>query len=436
MLARRTASTQLPFPISFLASFSSGIKTEFQTVLAEALANKTVELEDFDLTTEFTRYPRRDPRTFNASDTATDKPGDSFIAASAKATAKKIAQLKALPGLVYLKKLSRGSKIFRGLQVKETPAGPRIAVISAAGGISTGKSSKTGLNGQTLGSDSLIAQVRQAKADSGVKAVVIRVDSPGGSALASDLMWREIRQLARVKPVVASMVNVAASGGYYISMACDYILAEELTITGSIGVVTSKFNVEELNKRIGYGVETVSKGRYAEVLSSSRGFTAEEEQYFADGAVSAYTSFITKAAASRGMTLDAMQQVAQGRVWTGRQALEVGLVDEIGGLWSALNVASKLAGLPQIGEKDACKIEMVRDRSSGFGLPFGLRAQLPGVRNTLSAEAKIEDVYSGMVNEASPSLGSGSIGGILTKLLGVVVNNDEVAINAFLSLFI
>lgn len=94
---------------------------------------------------------------------------------------------------------------------------------------------------------------------------MIRIDSPGGSALASDLIWREIRELSKVKPVVASMVDVAASGGYYIAMACDQICAEELTITGSIGVVSSKFNLKELNEKIGYGVETISRGRYAEV---------------------------------------------------------------------------------------------------------------------------------------------------------------------------
>lgn len=138
-------------------------------------------------------------------------------------------------------------------------------MINAAGGINSGKSSRGGPTGRTLGSDTLISMVRRARFDPSVKAVVLRIDSPGGSALASDLMWREIRLLSREKPVVASMVNVAASGGYYIAMACDCIFAEELTITGSIGVVTSKFNVGELNKRIGYGVETVSRGRYAEV---------------------------------------------------------------------------------------------------------------------------------------------------------------------------
>ena len=212
-----------------------------------------------------------------------------------------------------------------------------------------------------------------------MKAVVIRVDSPGGSALASDLMWREIRALSKEKPVIASMVDVAASGnlsftstysilscvpshstrsarsqvshvnylgGYYIAMACDEIVAEELTITGSIGVVSSKFNAKELNDKIGFGVDAISRGRYAEVntarfavfftaihspsssshmplsffllssslptkqvLSTSRGFTEEEDTYFADSARKAYVSFITKAAASRNMTVDAMNEV-------------------------------------------------------------------------------------------------------------------------------
>jgi protease-4 len=172
--------------------------------------------------------------------------------------------------------------------------GARIAVINAVGGIQSGKSGNSGLTGKSLGSDTLIEMVRMAKLDNGIKGVVLRVDSPGGSALASDLMWREIRALSKEKPVIASMVDVAASGGYYISMACDLILAEEFTITGSIGVVTSKFNLQKLNEKIGYNTEVISRGRYAEILASNRGFTDEEAAYFEEGAQKAYRSFITK----------------------------------------------------------------------------------------------------------------------------------------------
>ena len=156
-----------------------------------------------------------------------------------------------IPANVYLKKMRRGDRILEGLRVIETNRGPRIAIVNAVGAISTGRSGSSGLSGRTLGSDSLIEMVQRAKSDRSITAVVLRVDSPGGSALASDLMWRELRLLAREKPVVASMVDVAASGGYYLSMACDVIVAEDLTVTGSIGVVTAKFNAKELFGKIG-----------------------------------------------------------------------------------------------------------------------------------------------------------------------------------------
>ena len=146
--------------------------------------------------------------------------------------------------------MSKGSKILSGMRIKHVTSGSRIAVINAIGGISSGKSGN-GINGKTFGTDTLIEQVRRVKNDQNIKAVIIRIDSPGGSALASDLMWREIRNLCRFKPVVASQVDVAASGGYYLSMACDHIVAEDTTITGSIGIVSAKFNAQELNNKTG-----------------------------------------------------------------------------------------------------------------------------------------------------------------------------------------
>ena len=271
------------------------------------------------------------------------------------------------PAGLYLRKMRRGDRILSGLRVREVRGGPRVAVINAVGGINSGASG-SGAMGRSLGSDTVIAQVRQAREDPSVKALVMRIDSPGGSALASDLMWREIRLCSERKPVVASMVDVAASGGYYMAMACDCILAEELTVTGSIGVVTAKFSQAELNKRIGLQVDTISRGRYAEILSTSRGFTGEEDEVFAEGALRAYTSFITKAAASRNMTVDAMNTVAQGRVWTGRQAKERGLVDRIGGIDCAVHVASQLAGMDV---QRGYAIETVRERRPP-SLPFPL----------------------------------------------------------------
>lgn len=422
MLALRNAEneTAIPFHLSVLCALSEDMKTNYSHALQERLDQFKADLQDFDLTRDFEKYPRRNPHA-NISNEV-NKTTDSILRAAALVSSSR-RQLKALPALVYLRKMRKGSKILRGLMVKEFPFGPRIAIINAAGGINTGKSSKQGVGGKTLGSETLISLVRRAREDPNIKAVVIRVDSPGGSALASDLMWREIRQLSKVKPVVASMVNVAASGGYYISMACDYILAEELTITGSIGVVTSKFNAEVLNRRIGYNSETLSRGRYAEVLSTTRGFTEEEETYFEDGAMAAYRSFTTKAAASRSMSIEQMQEVAQGRVWTGRQALEIGLVDEIGGLWSALNVAARLAGLPLIGGRDGkptsndcltfltaahsdVRVDVLREPSQGLQLPFPLLSSIlssltPSSRS--GPQAVVDEAFSDFVKQPNSS---------------------------------
>jgi signal peptide peptidase SppA len=274
---------------------------------------------------------------------------------------------RVLPAGLYLRKMRKGSRILKGLRMKEARGGERVAVINAIGGINPGKSGN-GPNGRSLGSDTVIKLVRRARADPGIKALVLRIDSPGGSALASDLMWRELRALAEEKPVIASQVDVAASGGYYLSMACDAIFAEELTVTGSVGVVTAKFNTGELNDKLGVGTETISRGRFAEVLSSNRGFTEDEEAYFEEGAQKAYTSFITKAAASRSFpSVEAMNEVAQGRVWTGRQALNNGLVDRMGGLWAAARAAAHLADIDV--DSNGLNLQVLAEPRSGFPIP-------------------------------------------------------------------
>ena len=172
------------------------------------------------------------------------------------------------------------------------------------------------------------------------------MDSPGGDALASDLMWQEIRLLGKKIPIVASMSDVAASGGYYMSMGCKHIVAEPLTLTGSIGVVTGKLNLEKLYEKVGYKKEILSRGRLAELDADNRPFTEEEQADFSAAARHSYESFRNKAALSRGMEPEEMEQFAQGRVWTGKSALEHGLVDELGGIDAALDAAARFAGLP------------------------------------------------------------------------------------------
>lgn len=219
----------------------------------------------------------------------------------------------------------------------------KIAVLRTSGAI-VSKSS----TGGAITPDGLIPQLRSLAKNKAVSAVVLRVDSPGGDALASDLMWREIQKLSEKKPVVASMGDVAASGGYYLSMGAKTIVADSLTLTGSIGVVTGKFSLSELYQKIGYSKKILSRGRYAEILAAdNRSFTGDENALFDRAAIHAYESFRNKAAASRGMSEEKMQEVAQGRVWTGKDALDKGLIDAIGGVNRAVAIAKQLAGIQE-----------------------------------------------------------------------------------------
>merc|ERR1712176_1157603 len=255
-----------------------------------------------------------------------------------------------------------------------------IAVIRSAGAISREASGVS----SGIASTTFIKSIKRVMKDKSVKAVVLRIDSPGGDALASDLMWNEIRQLSKLKPVVASMVDVAASGGYYMSMACDKIVAESLTLTGSIGVATGKFNLEELNAKIGYNTEAVSKGKYAELNTSSRAFEDFEEDYFKAGAQKAYESFRDKAAFSRNKSIESMEEVAQGRVWTGEDAHGHKLVDYIGGMDKALSVAMELAEIP---EEEGCRTIEVQSSKSG-SFPIDL------LRNSANLLSNVAQLYS------------------------------------------
>lgn len=224
--------------------------------------------------------------------------------------------------------------------------GPRIALIYATGMIASGQSSYDSPSGQVVGSDTLIDYLRKARADSSIKAIVLRVDSPGGSAIASDVIWREVMLTRAVKPVVASMSDVAASGGYYIAMAAHSIVAEPATLTGSIGVVMLKFVIDGTLKKLGVNMERVTSGKYADLYSPVRAFTPEERAKVKEQMQATYDTFVEKAADGRHTTPERIDAVGQGRVWTGRQAKEIGLVDELGGLDRALEVAKQRAKIP------------------------------------------------------------------------------------------
>eukprot|EP00798_Chlamydomonas_sp_ICE-L_P004080 gene4080-14177_t len=268
---------------------------------------------------------------------------------------------------VGLKKYSKVSPTVFGLAGKK-----KIVVLRTSGAIVGGNSN----NGGVITAGPFIKQLRSLAKNKNIAAVVLRVDSPGGDALASDLMWREIKKLAEKKPVVASMGDVAASGGYYLAMGCNKILAEPLTITGSVGVVTGKFNLAELYEKIGYAKTIISNGKYAEVLADNRPFNASEQEFFDRNADFAYESFRNKAAGSRGLSIEAMQA---GRVWSGARALEVGLVDALGGVHRAIEVAKQLAEIPEGGGASASSSSMLMPLLMAMASGASLETAMAGV---------------------------------------------------------
>lgn len=220
--------------------------------------------------------------------------------------------------------------------------GPKIAVIYAEGTIATGQSSSD-VGSSIVGSQTMAEYIRKARADRSIKAIILRVDSPGGSAIASDVIWREVMISRASKPIVASMSDVAASGGYYIAMPAHVIVSQPGTLTGSIGVVMGKFAVGGTLDKLGVNLEATSRGKYAEIYSPVRPFTPEERVKMEEGMQATYDMFVEKVAQSRRTTPERIDTIAQGRVWTGHQAKQLGLVDELGGLQRALAIAKERA---------------------------------------------------------------------------------------------
>ena len=217
----------------------------------------------------------------------------------------------------------------------------RVAVIIAEGDIMMGKSQK-GL----ITPVQYVKELRKARENKNVKAVVFRINSPGGDALASDLIWREVVKTAEVKPVIASMSNYGASGGYYIAMAADTIVAEPTTLTGSIGIFGMVFNIGDfLSNKLGITSDAVSTGDFSNYITSSRSLTDAEKSIIQNSVNRGYETFTTKAAEGRGMAIDDLKAVASGRVWTGTQALDKGLVDVLGGLPTAIEIAAQKANV-------------------------------------------------------------------------------------------
>jgi protease-4 len=233
--------------------------------------------------------------------------------------------------------------VFGGQTSSSGASGPKLALVYAVGPIMSGKSTASMMGDQVMGSDTIVEALQEAAKDENVKAIVLRVDSPGGSALASDLIWRQTQAID--KPIVVSMGDVAASGGYYISMGADRIFAEPGTITGSIGVVGGKMALKGLYDKIGIATESISRGDNSGIYSSTEKFSNGERKIVERMMHDVYSQFTSKAAAGRKMELEKLEKLAGGQVYTGRVAKRNGLVDEIGTLRDAIAEAKRLAGL-------------------------------------------------------------------------------------------
>ena len=240
----------------------------------------------------------------------------------------------------------RYSKVTRSSAGLSTPStSDKIAVVYANGPIMPNVGSNSPFNNQPqITVDFIEEQLEEIREDDNIKALVLRINSPGGSGSTSDAIWRMLQETKKDIPVIVSMGGVAASGGYYIAMAGDSIVAEPTTITGSIGVFGTKFNTKQLmNDKLGITFDEVKTHKYADWLLPTREFTASEEKAFQQYIDNFYQTFITKAAKGRDMEVDQMDELAQGRVWVGADAHQNGLVDELGGLDKALSLAAEKA---------------------------------------------------------------------------------------------
>lgn len=223
--------------------------------------------------------------------------------------------------------------------------GPKVKVLYGVGSIVRGDPGGAPFGGQILASDRMVQELQEAAEDDSIKAVILRVDSPGGSALASDLVWRATQKVREKKPLVVSMSDAAASGGYYIACAADAIVAEPGTLTGSIGVFTAHLSMERLLQKAGVGTALLTRGTYAGYDRLSRPLSAEGREKAHAAIAGIYEIFTRKVAQGRNLPPERVNEIGRGRVWTGAQAKELGLVDELGGMIQAMAVVKQRLGV-------------------------------------------------------------------------------------------
>jgi protease IV len=229
------------------------------------------------------------------------------------------------------------------IPLKEKTNSNKIAVLSSEGEITSGKGSN-----EIIGSDKFVEELRKLRVDKKVKAIVLRINSPGGSSLASDIMWNEVELTKKVKPVIASFSDYAASGGYYMGMGADAIVAQPTTITGSIGIFMMLFNAQDFMKnKLGITTDNVSTNAHSDFPSVTRALTPFENNILQSSVNQGYEMFTSKAAQGRKMPIEKLKSIASGRVWTGLQAKENGLIDELGGIDVAIKLAAKKAKLKE-----------------------------------------------------------------------------------------
>ena len=270
--------------------------------------------------------------------------------------------------------------------------GEKIAVIYGTGDIGSGKSENSPTGDQSIGSDTMVKAITDAREDKSIKAIVIRVDSPGGSGLASDVIWRAVEAAKAKKPVVVSMGDVAASGGYYISTGANKIIAQPSTITGSIGVLAGKPVMRGFYDWIGISNEYLLRGKHAGLFRETEKFTPEERAKFEEWIKKTYyEDFIPKVAKGRNKNVEYIDSVGQGRVWTGSQAKGNGLVDEFGGLDHAVEVAKSLANIPK--DKGVTRVILPYQRTILQELfDFGYESRTPEAQQRAMLAAMPEDV--------------------------------------------
>lgn len=269
---------------------------------------------------------------------------------------------------------------------------PQIAIIAIDGGIVKGASGFDYIDGSTAGSGTVVAAIRAARTNSDIRAIVVRLNTPGGDAIASDLIWGELNEARKSKPVIVSMSDVCASGGYYIASASDKIFLQPTTVTGSIGVFAGKANVSGLYAKLGLHTETITRGKHANMFSMTQPYSDEERAIVRRHVKDMSSRFSTVVAEGRMLSIDSVTAVAQGRTWSGRRALELGLADTVGSVLDAVELARQKAEIP---DNDFVVVEMPQRRliprltnlaMSALAKTFGMddNGPLAALRNAIS----------------------------------------------------